>query len=588
MRYGFIFYMFLFFFIVGIAFLFKMQIVEGDRYRSLSESNRIKVVRLPPLRGKVLDFKGIPLAINVPSFDVFLMREELTGSELDCVLKRISCYFSVGVDKLRKRLKKYSYLPPFVPIPLLKNVSKKKAIFVASNPELFPGVRVFPSSKRFYPQGAFFSHLVGYVGEASKRDILRKRYFPGDEVGKTGVERFYEDYLRGKDGSEEIEINSLGERIRVLRRIAPKPGYDIYLTVDLGVQKLMRKLFEGKAGAAILMDPRSGKIYGLYSSPSFDPNWFSKGISRELWKELLDDPKKPLLNRAIGCSYAPGSTFKITVALCALMKGVLHPRTKFTCPGFLVYGGRKYRCWRKSGHGRLNVVKAIEQSCDVFFYNVGLRLDVDAISRFARMLGYGEKTGIDLPGEKDGVVPSRRWKTERFGDRWYKGETLSLVIGQGYLSVTPIQQAVALSAVVNGGCVVVPHVLDRVVDGSGKVILEKSRVVRRVVKLSRQAVDLVKLGMLEVVEGDRGTGKAARLREFRIAGKTGTAQVIRIKDKSEGKVPYKFRDHAWFIAFAPYSKPRFVVVVIVEHGGHGGSVAAPIAKEILRYALYNL
>ncbi len=590
MRYRFFLFLSALLFLIAALRLFRMQVQKGNYYRVLSEKNRIRVERLRPPRGRIYDFKGSTLAVNTPSFSVCIVREGLRRGKINSVLGRLASLFSVDRKLLEGKLKSYSYLPPFVPIPLIRDAGKDKVVFMEANSSLFPGVRVVPSLEREYPQGTATAHVVGYVGEASKEDISKGGYFPGDEVGKFGVEKSFENYLRGEDGSEEIEVNPLGRRIRVIKRVDPLRGCDVYLTIDLGVQRLMEELFEGKEGGAILVDPKTGRIYGLYSSPSFDPNWFSRGISLKKWKRLVGNPKKPLNNRVISCSYAPGSTFKLVVALCALSEGAVTRKTTFFCPGFLSFKGRRYRCWKDRGHGKMDIVRAIEESCDVFFYNLGLRLDVDTIGRYARALGYGSLTGIDLPGEIPGIIPSRAWKRKRFGERWYKGETLSLVIGQGYVSVTPIQQVVALSALINGGRVLKPMIVDRIVDPSGKVIFKERPAVRRKLKLNRFAVDTVKLGMLEVVEGDRGTGFRARIKGVEVAGKTGTAQVVKMKERIRNikKIPYRFRDHAWFIAFAPYKDPRFVVAVVVEHGGHGGSAAAPIAKEILRYAIYNL
>lgn len=304
----------------------------------------------------------------------------------------------------------------------------------------------------------------------------------------------------------------------------------------------------------------------------------------------MKDPLKPLNNRVISCSYAPGSTFKVVVALAALTEKVIDESTEFFCGGYLFFKGRRYRCWKDYGHGRVDIYRAIAESCDVFFYNIGLRMNVDTIARYAMDLGLGRRVGIDLPGERMGLVPTSRWKRKALGERWYKGETLSLVIGQGFIHVTPIQQAVMLSALVNGGYILKPFVVSKVVDSAGEVVFENGRRVRSRFPLDKHAAQVVKKAMLMVVEGDHGTGRRAKIEGFEVAGKTGTAQVVRFKKriKDVKKMPYRFRDHAWFIAFAPYDRPRFVVAVVVEHGGHGGDVAAPIAREVLRYALYNL
>ncbi len=588
-RFRIIFLLFSLLFLIALLRLYNMQVREGDYYRKLSENNRIRIKRLKAPRGNVYDYRGILLAGNQPSFNLYVVKEDLYAGDPEETLKRVSQILPVSLEDIEKRLRKYRYAPPFLPIPIAKDIGKEKAIYIGTNSDDFQGIEVIPSLKRFYPSGVFFSHVIGYLGEVSERD-LKKGYYPGDMVGKDGIERTMECYLRGRDGGMEVEVNASGRKIRILGVVEPVRGNDIYLTIDKGLQKLCYELMRGKAGAIVVMNPKTGRIYALYSSPSFNPNWFSTGIDVRRWRDLLRNPLKPLNNRAISCFYAPGSTFKVVVALAALSEGAVDSRTRFFCGGSLFFKGRYYRCWKKYGHGDVDILKAIEESCDVYFYNLGIKLDVDTIARYAKGLGLGEKTGLELPGEKKGIVPSKDWKKRVIGERWYKGETLSLSIGQGYISVTPIQQAVLFSAILNGGRVLKPFIVDKIVDQNGRVVFKGRGVVRRIFHLKKEFVDLVKKGMLLAVEGEHGTGRKARIKGYKVAGKTGTAQVVKLKKRMENQkdIPYRFRDHAWFVAFAPYDDPRFVVVVLVEHGGHGGDVAAPIAREVLKYALCNL
>jgi penicillin-binding protein 2 len=417
------------------------------------------------------------------------------------------------------------------------------------------------------------------------------RYEQGDMIGKNGLEKIYESNLKGKKGFKEIEVDASGRELKTLRKLSPKAGNSLVLTLDSRVQKKLEKLMDevsGKSpveGSVVVMKVQSGEIIAMVSKPSFDPNFFATGVSRKKWNNLVRDEKNPLQNRAVNGQYPPASTYKLVTAYAALSEKVVEPESTIFCPGYFRLGKRNYRCWKKKGHGNMNLHDALVQSCDVYFYTLGHRLGIDNLAKYANRLGLGELTGIELQGEKPGLVPSRQWKKRFKNEPWFPGETISASIGQGYNLVTPLQSARMISTIASGGILIRPYLVKKIEDSDGKLIQEFFPVVNRNIGIDPEVLKHLKEGLRGVVHEAHGTGHRARLKNVTVSGKTGTAQVVGMKASDEidpeEEIPYSFRDHAWFVAFAPYEKPEVAVSVIIEHGGHGGTTAAPIARKIL-------
>jgi len=406
----------------------------------------------------------------------------------------------------------------------------------------------------------------------------------GDFIGKFGVEKTYDTFLMGKRGGRQVEVNVKGQVVKVLKTVNSISGNNLFLTIDLNLQKKAEELLHGKAGAAVAMDPRTGHILAMASSPAFDQNAFVNGMTHKHWRSLVSNPFRPMENKAIQGEYPPASTYKIITAIAGLEEGIIDEHTTLYCPGHYKYGGRDYKCWKKGGHGKVNVVKAISESCDVFFYQVGLRVGVDKIAFYSKGCGLGSKTGIQLDHEGHGLVPTAAWKKRRTGVPWQKGETLSVAIGQGYNLTTPLQMLTLISSVANGGIRINPLILKNVKTPEGNIIFEPDSQVAGKLPLSRKTLNLVKRGLWEVVNGDRGTARGSRIKGIEISGKTGTAQVFSRKENDttkENERPLHMKSHAWFIAYAPSTVPKIATAVIVEHGEHGSSAAAPIAKGLI-------
>ncbi|MDZ4165804.1 MAG: penicillin-binding protein 2, partial [Smithellaceae bacterium] len=445
------------------------------------------------------------------------------------------------------------------------------------------------ASVRKYPIGEVMAHVIGYMGEISQEELtkdLSGEYSFGDYLGKFGLEKEIGRFLKGRDGAEQAEVNAFGKEVKVLGRLEPVAGYNAVLTINLSLQQAAWNALEGKAGAVVVMDPRDGAILAMVSSPSFDPNLFSEGIPREVWRKLMSNPLHPMENRAITGQYPPASTYKVIVAAAALEAGLVGPDTVYTCNGEYEMGNRTFRCWRREGHGRVNLHRAIVESCDVYFYNLGKLIGVDTIATYARHFGLGEKTGIDLPQEKKGRVPTKKWKRERFKEQWHPGETIPISIGQGYNLTTPLQLANVYSALANGGTLYRPRIVKRLLHGDGRVYQEYPPEVISKLPVSEKTIQTINRALWGVVNEPNGTGSALRRVERDVSGKTGTAQVVQLARKGE-TMRYKvsgrrLKDHAMFVCFAPSERPEIVVAVLLEHAGAGGgAVAAPIARKIV-------
>jgi penicillin-binding protein 2 len=437
---------------------------------------------------------------------------------------------------------------------------------------------------RQYEKGSLASHLLGYIAEISDEELKSEAYvgyFPGDYVGKSGIERSWEKFLHGSDGGRQIEVDARGRILRTISETPPTVGASLVLTIDAELQKRTEEGFGDQAGAAVVMDVNTGEILSFVSNPGFDPSLFAGRMPADKWKEYLEDKRHPLENKALKGQYPPGSTFKIITALAGLEEGLVDERTSVVCKGSYTLGGNKFGCWEKKGHGTVNLKRALKESCDVYFYQLGERLGIDRIAAYARKFAIGAPMGVGLENEKGGLIPDSAWKEKRHGKKWYQGDTLPASIGQGYVLMTPVQLASMISAVSTGGTAYRPHLIKRVIDQDGKVLQESKPEIIAQTGISRRSFEAVKEGLAAVVNETSGTGGQARLYEVKVAGKTGTSQVVKQRER-KGFIPYQYRDHALFVAFAPYDRPEVAVAVVVEHGEHGGSAAAPIAGRVLR------
>lgn len=551
-------------FLLLVMRLWQLQILQGNEYRKLSEANRLRIVSIPAPRGIIFDRNGIPLVKNSPYYYASVIPYEFDKSKVHL----LSNVLNIPVEEILEKMNE-SELSPFVPVRLKQGLSFSDITYIEARRSDFPGLVIEVEFSREYIYGDVGSHLIGYLGKLSpsqSKDPAFKDVPPDTFIGQWGVEKLFDDSLRGTPGKRIIEVNALGREIRLLQENPPIKGKDITLSIDLNLQKEAEKAFGERAGALVALRPDTGEILGLISKPSFDPNLFTRGISHEKWTAIIKDKKNPMLNRALQSQYPPASIFKIVTAIAGLEEGVINPDIKVDCRGGIHYGKWRFGCWRKQGHGVVSLHRAIVESCDVYFYEVGKRLGIDKIYDYATSLGLGKKTGIELGKERQGLIPNTNWKLENKKLSWFLGDTFNAAIGQGYVAVTPIQLALMTSTVANGGNVLKPTLLkDAPPIISGKVHIRP------------ETLELVKRGLFGVVNEPSGTGWASKSVLTNIAGKTGTAQVVSLKGGHQ-YISEKFRDHAWFVAFAPVEKPEIALAVFVEHGGHGGVAAAPIAK----------
>ena len=564
--------------------LYYLQIIKHRDLSELADRNRIRIQRLPALRGLVYDVHHRPLVDTRPSFDAVMVPED--APDLGRTVGKLEQL--LGEDGAAKKLEdaQDQGRPEFEPVTVEERLNWQQVVTLETHQLELPGVSLQVNPQRHYIYGGLGAHLLGYVGEVTVKDLARlPDYRMGDEIGKFGLERSWEDTLRGDSGGQEIEVDAVGRRLRLLREIPETPGDSIIMTIDFDLQRVAEEAIGDRAGALVALDPNTGYILAMASHPAFVPNIFAGGIKSVQWRSLTTDPAHPLQDRATQGTYPPGSTFKIVDSIAALADRTLTPQTTYFCPGGMYFGGREYRCWRKQGHGTLSVHRAIVESCDVFFYNVGQHLGVDRLAAWAHALGLGRKTGIELDNEKAGLIPSSQWKWRRYRERWYPAETLSVAIGQGYVVITPLQLAELAAEVGNGGVFYQPQFVKEIDSIDGTPVKVFPPIIRSRVHIDQAALDEVRAGMVGVVNASDGTAHAARLNDVIVAGKTGTAQVIkeaqgvRVKE-NEG--PEKYRDHGWFMAFAPLDHPRIAVACIIEHGGHGGSSAGPVVKAVMQ------
>lgn len=572
--------------------MYYLQIIESDRYATLAEENRINLRLLPPPRGRIFDRFGEQLAVNQQNFRVLLVSEQTQdeGATLDALSSLIPL-----TDYDRQRIaREIRRKRSFVPVTIRENLTWQEMAAIQVNAPDLPGILIDEGLARYYPYGADVAHVLGYVSSVSEKDLTGDPLLelPGFRIGKEGIEREADLALRGKGGTSQVEVNALGRVIRELSREDGEPGADLRLTLDIRLQKIAAQALGDQSGTVVVMDCMTGEVLAMASQPGYDPNAFNRGLSNEEWKTLISNPKSPLSNKPIAGQYAPGSTFKMLVAMAAYEAGVIKPEQTVFCPGFMTLGNSRFHCWKRGGHGHVDMVGAMKHSCDVYFYEVARRLGIDRIADMARRFGLGAATGISLPGEKPGLIPDRAWKQAALGDVWHAGESLVAGIGQGYITTTPLQLAVMTSRIANGGLEVKPVLTKRKVVEDH--LEERSAGSAPNLGVSAKAIQIAQRGMWEVVNGDYGTAWRSRIPAElgQMSGKTGTAQVRRISkaEREAGVIrnedlPWERRDHALFVCFAPSDSPRYAISVVVEHGGGGSAVAAPIAKQVMEACL---
>lgn len=568
--------------------MYYLQVIEADKYKTLADENRINLKLLPPPRGDILDRRLVPIAANRQNYRVVLVREQ--AGDVERTLDHLGQIVAISDGEKRRILREVRRKRSFVPVTVRENLNWEEVARIEVNSPDLPGISIDEGQSRFYPYPEATAHILGYVAAVAEDELNGDPLLelPGFRIGKAGVEKVYDLALRGVGGTSQVEVNAFGRVIRELSRTEGQPGAELALTIDLELQQLITKRLDGEGAAVVVLDIKTGEVLAMVSVPGFDPNMFNRGLTTEEWQSLATNLKAPLTNKAIAGQYAPGSTFKTAVALAALEKGVITPSTKIFCSGAVQLGDATFHCWKKHGHGLLDLKNGLAQSCDVYFYEVARRTGIDTIAAMAKRLGLGQRLGIDLPGEKTGLMPTRDWKVATLGSAWQMGETLISGIGQGYILATPLQLAVMTARLANGGLAVTPHLTRGIVTPYGTSPREK--VVFPSIGVAPANLEIVMGGMDAVVNSSYGTARAAHIREpdFPMAGKTGTSQVRRITKaeretgvRKNEDLPWLERDHALFIAFAPVDDPRYAVSVVVEHGGGGSAVAAPIARDVL-------
>jgi penicillin-binding protein 2 len=563
--------------LVIIGQLWYLQVLEGGRFLDASDKNRIRIRPIAAPRGILFDRNGVPLVDNRPAFTLSIIPREL--DDRDVVLGRLATLLGLPYQELVDAVGRVS-ADSFLPVRIRRGLTMEDVAKVEEWKLDLPGVIVEVEPQRAYPTSRFAAHLLGYVREANDEQMKQGRYRRGELVGQTGLERLLDEFLRGRDGGERIEVDAMGRAIRLVQQTDPHPGAQVVTTIDRRVQEVAEKAMEGKAGAVVVMDPRNGDVLALVSTPAFEIDQFTGNIDRAAWVRLVQDPQHPLLNRASQAQYPPGSVFKIVLMAAGLQEASITPMDRVHCTGSFHFGDRTWKDWKKEGHGTVDLRRGIAQSCDVYFYTQGLKIGGAAIAKYAKAFGLGAPTGIELGMEKIGFIPEPKPRKDRKTRPWTGGDTLNMSIGQGAVLVTPMQVARFMSAVANGGVLWKPRLVQRIERPERGVIFRDPGQVNGHIELSPMVWAVIRDGLWAVVN-DGGTGGQARIAGLDIAGKTGTAQII-ANSKSE-----KGQDHAWFAAFAPAKAPEAVVVVLVERGGHGGDAAAPIARKIFNAIFFE-
>ncbi len=598
-------------FILGLLFLllfgriFYLQLIKGPRLHKFSLENRLREEVIWSPRGKIYSRNEEVLVDNEPRFDAVVTRQYLKNDSI--TFERLSKILNLPLKDINKRLKRYRGEPRYRPIIIKKNLSNKEIALIETQAENLPGISVEVSLSREYLSEEVGAHLYGYISEINSTEFPKYKerdgyaYQLGDLIGKAGIEKYFDLDLRGQNGREYVEVDALGRKRKYLsdevvfsgvERVAPVPGHSLKLTVDKDLQELAYELFKGKSGSVVGIDVETGEILTMLSYPSFKPSNFTRGLDKDYWNGLLNDPLKPLYDKTIQEHYSPGSTYKIVTALAGLVEEIVTPYRSFYCSGKLKLGRRTYNCWNKDGHGEVNLFKALRGSCNVYFQKIAMELDIDVLSGYANLLGLGKKTGISLPRETSGLIPTKDWKKKNIGHRWTKGETLSCSIGQSFTLVTMLQLANAYATIANGGKLMKPFLVKEIQD-SNKDILKKfeSEVVSNI-NIEENVIQSIKKGLFEVVHHAGGTAQRFKDEDVRLAGKTGTTQVVSLS-KIEGyedceDLPYKYRHNALFAGFAPYENPKIAIAAVVEHGCSGGKSAGPIVYNLAKTYLEKL
>jgi len=568
-----------------IARLWFLQIKKGEEYVKLSENNRIRIQQIQAPRGNIIDRFGRVIITNRPYFNLVWTKEDAPNP--DEVIKRLSVILNEDISNLLTSIREASGQPRYMPILLKEDIDWKTLVYIENHHFDLPGVRVEAVPSRDYLYGNMASHLIGYLGQINKEELENlksSKYQGGDLIGKMGIEKLFEHQLRGEKGYRYLEVDVLGFEQQILQHQDPLPGNDLQLTIDTDLQLTAEKAMEGVGGAVVAMDVNTGKLLALASSPPLQLEEFVGGISTKVWQEHLNNPLHPLIDKTIQGQYPPGSTYKIITALAGLTEKIITPQTIFYCNGGLNIYNRRYGCWKSAGHGAISLQRALSESCDVYFYQVGQRVGVDRLAAYAESLGLGQKTGIDLEHEKPGLTPTSAWKKQKKNEPWQDGETLSVAIGQGFNLTTPLQICRMTAALVNGGKLYKPLIIEAIKDPEGATLEKAQPDLLGSVYGSERDRNLIIKGLIDAVNTRHGTAGSAKMSSITVGGKTGTAQVVRMskfRSIPESQLPRNYKDHAWFTCFAPAEKPEIAVTVLVEHSGHGGSVAAPIAKKVL-------
>ena len=575
--------------------LWFLQILKGKDFSVASDRNRVREVTKPAPRGLIYDRNGMLMLANRPFFDLVIIPQYLQNR--DQTLGIVAELFNIPLENIEKRLAESASLPKFVPVRIKRNLALHEVAMIESNKFFLPGVDVDTAPRRDYEKNES-AHMMGYLGEvtAKELDTLNTgsrdyQYRVGSIIGKMGVEKKYEQFLRGVEGKDYLQVDAYGRLqsaglldFGLYQRKPAKRGYDVYLTLDDDVQRAAVDAFRNKNGAVIALNAQTGEVLAYVSNPNFSLSLYQDGLTGEDWQALQTNPFKPLLDKVTGGGYPPGSTFKIITALAGLEEGVISPARSFSCNGMFTMGSGRWRCWKRGGHGIVNMRRALETSCDVYFYQLGNLLGVDRIAKWSKLFGLGEKTGFDLNMEVPGIVPSTDWKLRNKGQPWQSGDTINVSIGQGYNLTTPIQIANMFAAMGNGGKLYRPFLLKKVLDESGKLIVEEKPLLRRTIPMHAQHHAVVAAGLYDVVMAETGTGKKSRVPGFTVSGKSGTAQSTSIlrKAKDQEEISFLQRDHAWFASYSPSENPEIVVVALSEYdGGGGGSQAAPIVAKVI-------
>ena len=581
-------------FVFSILFLrlVYLQIIKGEEYRLQSEKNAVRLKSIKSSRGLIFDRNKNLLVDNRPSFNLKIVLED--AGEVEKTLQTLAGLIQVPFPEFMDTIAQAGKGAFYKPVTLKNDISRDQLAIVEAHKFDLPGIHIDIEPTRHYIHKKTAAHLLGYLGQINIRELKSGKYpnvKSGDAIGRYGIEKSFETYLQGKRGGRQIEVDASGRTIKVLKTVEPVAGFDLNLTLDLDLQQTAEKLLEGLDGAVVALDPSNGDVLVMASHPSFDQNDFIGGISSKKWNALISDPGKPMTNKAIQAEYPPASTYKIVTSFAALEEKQMDINSTAFCPGFLRYGNRTYRCWNKHGHGEVNIIDALSQSCDVFYYQAGDKVGVDSLAQYAMGSGLGKKTGIILDNERKGLIPTSAWKKKRYNESWQGGETLSVAIGQGYDLVTPLQMAVFIAAVGNGGTLYRPRIVKTIEDSHGNIVKKIEPEIKGGLPASKETLQIVQKGLLEVVQGQRGTARRIRLKDIEIAGKTGTAQVFGMKkgEITDSKdLEYFLRDHAWFVCYAPAQNPVIALSVIIEHGEHGSSVAAPIAAALIEKYIQDI